>query len=54
MSDILNDDKPGFVAEKPEHGFVCFGDAGNDFITGRRRGSLFSTDENIRLAHLPA
>jgi len=24
MSDIPNDDKPGFVAEKPEHCFACY------------------------------
>ena len=24
MSDIPNDDKPGFVAEEPEHCFACF------------------------------
>jgi hypothetical protein len=24
MSDILNDDKPGFIAEKPEHSFACY------------------------------
>ena len=24
MSDIPNNDKPGFVAEKPEHCFVCY------------------------------
>ena len=24
MSDIPNDDEPGFVAEKPEHWFACY------------------------------
>ena len=24
MSDIPNDDQPGFVAEKPEHCFACY------------------------------
>jgi len=24
MSDILNDDKPGFVAERAEHCFACY------------------------------
>jgi hypothetical protein len=24
MSDIPNEDKPGFVAEKPEHCFACY------------------------------
>ena len=24
MSDIPNDEKPGFVAEKPEHCFACY------------------------------
>ena len=24
MSDIPNDDKPGFVAEEPEHCFACY------------------------------
>ena len=24
MSDIPNDDKPGFVAERPEHCFACY------------------------------
>ena len=23
MTDIPNDDKPGFVADEPEHGFAC-------------------------------
>lgn len=24
MTDIPNDDKPGFVADKPEHCFACY------------------------------